>query len=53
MPYVIAVGDTFTIYAGCLKRYEEDCGPAKFDNQVNFRGFPFLPGNDAMLRGPQ
>ena len=53
MPCTVAVGDTFTIYAGCLKRYDEDCGPAKFNNQVNFRGFPKLPGNDAMLRGPQ
>lgn len=48
MPYVIAPGDTYTIRAGCLKRWDEDCG-AKFDNQDNFRGTPFVPGADALL----
>jgi uncharacterized phage protein (TIGR02218 family) len=51
MPYVINVGDTFTIWAGCRKRFTEDCG-ATFANQVNFRGFPHLPGTDQMLKGP-
>lgn len=51
MPYVIVPGDTYSIEAGCLKRYVEDCGPAKFDNQDNFRGFPYLPGIDVVLRG--
>src|SRR5690606_11614302 len=40
-----AIGDTFTIVAGCDKRFVT-C-KAKFDNAVNFRGFPHLPGNDA------
>lgn len=51
MPYTVAVSDTYTIWAGCQKRYLDDCG-TKFANQVNFRGFPHLPGNDQMLRGP-
>ena len=51
MPYTIAIGDTYTIYAGCQKRYAEDC-VAKFANGINFRGFPTIPGNDAVLRGP-
>ena len=38
-------GDTFTVVAGCDKRFQT-C-KAKFANQVNFRGFPHLPGNDA------
>lgn len=57
MPYVIAVGDTYTIFAGCQKRFTEDC-VGKFDNRTspgslsyNHRGFPFLPGEDATLRG--
>lgn len=50
MPYAIVVADTFRIWAGCQKRYDEDCG-TKFGNQVNNRGFPHLPGNDQMLRG--
>lgn len=52
MPYAITVGDTGTFYAGCTKRYAEDC-VAKFANSANFRGFPFLPGLDAILRGPR
>jgi uncharacterized phage protein (TIGR02218 family) len=52
MPYAIGVGDLLTIYAGCTKRYAEDC-LGKFANTDNFRGFPFLPGTDSMLRGPQ
>ena len=52
MPYVIAVSDTATFYTGCTKRYDLDC-LAKFANWVNFRGAPKLPGNDALLRGPQ
>lgn len=38
-------GDTFTIVAGCDKRFET-CR-TKFDNRLNFRGFPHMPGNDA------
>jgi uncharacterized phage protein (TIGR02218 family) len=38
-------GDAFTVVAGCDKRFET-C-KAKFANQLNFRGFPHLPGNDA------
>jgi uncharacterized phage protein (TIGR02218 family) len=44
----IAEGDGFTIRAGCDKRIET-CG-AKFANTANFRGFPDIPGQDAVLR---
>lgn len=40
-----APGDTFVVVAGCDKHFET-C-KAKFANQLNFRGFPHLPGNDA------
>lgn len=40
-----AAGDSFTVVAGCDKRFAT-C-KAKFDNRENFRGFPHLPGNDA------
>lgn len=40
-----AAGDTFTVAAGCDKRFST-C-KAKFLNAANFRGFPHLPGNDA------
>lgn len=52
MPYAITVGDTATFYAGCTKRYTEDC-LTKFSNSANFRGFPKLPGLDRILRGPR
>ena len=44
----VAEGDGFTVRAGCNKRMET-CG-AKFANTANFRGFPHIPGQDAVLR---
>ncbi len=44
------VGAVFAIYAGCDKRFET-CR-AKFGNTLNFRGFPHMPGNDAVQAGP-
>lgn len=46
----IDVGDTVTLFAGC-KQDAETCR-VKFDNIVNFQGFPFMPGNDAMSNYP-
>jgi uncharacterized phage protein (TIGR02218 family) len=46
MPFDVAVGDSYTMYAGCPKRFAEDCRD-KFNNTVNFRGFPHLPGSRA------
>ncbi|QKV18625.1 DUF2163 domain-containing protein [Oricola thermophila] len=43
----IASGDTFTVHAGCDKRFAT-CRE-KFSNGLNFRGFPHIPGNDAAL----
>jgi uncharacterized phage protein (TIGR02218 family) len=47
---VLAVGATFAVYAGCDKRFET-CR-AKFANTLNFRGFPHMPGNDAVQARP-
>ncbi|AHD01953.1 DUF2163 domain-containing protein [Leisingera methylohalidivorans] len=44
----IAEGDAFIIRSGCDKRMAT-CG-AKFANTANFRGFPHIPGQDAVLR---
>jgi uncharacterized phage protein (TIGR02218 family) len=44
----IAPGDAFVIRAGCDKRLET-CRD-KFSNVVNFRGFPHIPGQDAVIR---
>jgi uncharacterized phage protein (TIGR02218 family) len=45
-----APGDGFTVTAGCDKQFST-C-KAKFANQANFRGFPYMPGNDAILSYP-
>lgn len=46
----IAPGDEFTVTAGCDKRFQtcHDC----FNNVVNFRGFPHIPGNDFVISYP-
>ena len=44
----ITATDAFVVRAGCDKRMET-CG-AKFANTANFRGFPHIPGQDAVLR---
>ncbi len=44
----IAEGDGFVAGAGCDKRIAT-CS-AKFANVANFRGFPNIPGQDAVLR---
>lgn len=48
--YAITAGDQFTIFAGCLKRFTEDC-LGKFNNAPRFRGFPSIPGQDQMFKG--
>lgn len=44
----IGVGDAFVIRAGCDKQ-AATC-VSKFSNIANFRGFPHIPGQDAMIR---
>ncbi|NTT88010.1 DUF2163 domain-containing protein [Tabrizicola fusiformis] len=44
----IAEGDNFVAQAGCDKRIAT-CS-ARFANVANFRGFPNIPGQDAVLR---
>ncbi len=50
MPETVAPGDTFTVSAGCDKRFAT-CRD-RFSNSVNFRGFPHIPGNDFVVRYP-
>lgn len=47
-PFV--VGDTILVTAGCDKSYAT-CR-AKFTNGINFRGFPYMPGDDFALSYP-
>jgi len=46
----LAAGDAFTVTAGCDKRHAT-CRD-RYANIVNFRGHPFLPGNDVLIAGP-
>lgn len=48
MPEALAIGDPFSVTAGCDKRF--DTCRDRFDNAVNFRGFPQIPGNDFVVR---
>lgn len=43
-PLPLAVGDTFTVTAGCDKSFAT-CR-RKFSNSLNFQGFPHMPGTD-------
>jgi hypothetical protein len=50
MPFEIATGDIFDITAGC-DRLWTTC-KVTFSNQLNFRGFPHVPGTDKILDYP-
>ncbi|HEY4124724.1 MAG TPA: DUF2163 domain-containing protein [Rhizomicrobium sp.] len=47
MSETIAISDAFAITAGCDKQFST-C-KTKFGNAANFRGFPYMPGNDAVI----
>lgn len=51
-PQAVQVGDTYTIIAGCTKRFKTDC-VTKFNNGVNFRGHPTIPGLNKMIQTGQ
>lgn len=44
----VGIGDTVQVTAGCDKRFATCKG---FSNAVNFRGFPHMPGDAAVIRG--
>jgi len=47
-PFTIDPGDTFTVVAGC-NQLLSDC-KNKFDNVVNHRGFPHIPGSNTIIK---
>lgn len=49
MPFVVAVGDTYTMHKGC----DKSIGMCftDFNNVVNHRGFPSVPGTDQVFSG--
>ena len=50
MPFDVTPGDVVTLRAGC----DKSLGVCRdtFDNVLNFRGEPFVPGNDLLFRTP-
>jgi uncharacterized phage protein (TIGR02218 family) len=50
MPNAIAIGDTYSVYKGCNKRFAT-C-QSVFNNAINFGGFPYMPGVDRILNYP-
>jgi uncharacterized phage protein (TIGR02218 family) len=49
-PFAVQIGDTLLLEAGCDKR-PETC-KLKFNNLVNYRGFPHMPGEDWVASYP-
>ena len=49
-PYDIAVNDTFEMTAGCMKDINTCIN--KFNNLINFRGFPYIPVNEQIFSSP-
>jgi uncharacterized phage protein (TIGR02218 family) len=49
MPFAVALTDSFSVYAGCDKTLATCL--SKFNNVVNFRGFPHLPGISRVASG--
>jgi hypothetical protein len=48
LPFGCGAGNTYTLLAGCGKRFDEDC-VARYDNAINFRGEPHVPGMDRLI----
>ena len=48
MPHAIAVGDTYSIVAGCDRLFGT-CRD-RWHNIIRFRGEPYIPGQDVVLR---
>ena len=50
LPAALATGDIVTLEAGCDRTC--DTCRIKFDNLLNFQGFPFIPGEDWQISYP-
>jgi hypothetical protein len=52
LPFAPSVGDRGFITPGCDKTLG-DAGCGRFDNKINFQGFPYVPGEDYIFKGPR
>ena len=48
LPFVPNAGDLFTAYPGCDKT-QATCSSSKFNNLVNFEGFPYVPAPETAI----
>jgi uncharacterized phage protein (TIGR02218 family) len=48
--FALSIGDHALVRAGCDKRFATCVG--KFSNKANFRGEPYVPGIDSLVRYP-
>lgn len=48
LPYAIKIGDKFKVLVGCNKNFTTCC--EKFNNAINFRGEPHLPGVELLFK---
>lgn len=48
MAFQVEVGDQFQVFAGCDRRLTT-C-KNKFQNHINFQGFPYIPGQDQISK---
>ena len=48
LPKNLSVGDNFNLVTGCNKEFSTCCN--KFNNAINFRGEPHLPGMNILLK---
>ena len=51
MLLTVAIGNSFSIIAGCRKRLTEDC-KTKHNNVINFQGEPHRPTTDDLTKSP-
>jgi len=48
LPFAPNAGDTFSAYPGCDKT-QATCSSSKFNNLVNFEGFPYVPSPETAI----
>jgi hypothetical protein len=48
MPYLPAIGDTYSMHAGC--DYSLETCRDRFSNLVNMRAEPYVPGVDKLVQ---
>lgn len=50
LPFAPQLNDTIKVFKGCDKSFE--CCKTRFQNQENFAGFPFMPGEGVIYASP-